>query len=201
MVIDHVIVGDMTVRDERSAQLRSQWAYLLIAGIVSVLLGLVILAWRSQTLYALVYFAGAVFLFIGILHVIDAFVTTGDRWLPLLTAAVFLTTGIIMLPWPHVTLFITALLIALDFLLWGVLQIVKALEYTTARLWWVGLIAGVGSILIAVWTVRHPGHALVVLMTLLGIWIMLSGIVEIIAAFAVRHAFDGSEHSGRPIAA
>ena len=51
------------------------------------------------------------------------------------------------------------------------------------------------------WTVRHPGHALVVLMTLLGIWIMLSGIVEIIAAFAVRHAFDGSEHSGRPIAA
>jgi len=38
-------------------------------------------------------------------------------------------------------------------------------------------------------------------MTLLGIWIMLSGIVEIIAAFAVRNAFDGSEHSGRPIAA
>jgi uncharacterized membrane protein HdeD (DUF308 family) len=157
MVIDHVIVGDMTVRDERSAQLRSQWAYLLIAGIVSILLGLVILAWRSQTLYALVYFAGAVFLFIGILHVIDTFVTTGDRWLPLLTAAVFLTTGIIMLPWPHVTLFITDLLIALDFLLWGVLQIVKALEYTTARLWWVGLIAGVGSILIACGPSGTPG--------------------------------------------
>jgi uncharacterized membrane protein HdeD (DUF308 family) len=199
-VNDQVIVVDAAARDELSAQLRGQWAYLLVAGIISVLLGLVILAWRSQTLYALVYFAGAVFLFIGILHLIDAVVTKGDRWFSLLTAAVFLPTGVIMLVWPHVTLFIAALLIALDFLLWGVLQIVKALEYTNAKFWWIGLIAGAASILISVWTIRHPGHALVVLMTLLGIWIMLSGLVEIIAAFAVRHAF-ASGQSGKPIAA
>ena len=197
---DQVIVMDVTVQEELSAQLKGQWAYLLIAGIISVLLGLVILAWRTQTLYTLVYFAGAVFLFIGALHLIDTFVASGERWFSLLTAAVFLPTGIIMLVWPHVTLFITALLIALDFLLWGVLQIVKALEYTNARFWWVGLIAGAASILISVWTVRHPGHALVVLMTLLGIWIMLSGVVEIIAAFAVRHSISW-ENSRRQIAA
>ena len=49
-------------------------------------------------------------------------------------------------------------------------------------------IAGIVSLIIAVWTVRHPGSALEVIMLLVGIWIMLWGVIEIVAAFSARHA-------------
>jgi uncharacterized membrane protein HdeD (DUF308 family) len=179
---------EIAAGDELSAQLQRNWGWYLLAGIIGVALGFVVLNWRTETLYAIAYFAGAVFLFIGLVRLVDVFLVPAHRWLSLLAAVVFLAIGVIILVWPHITLFILAMLIALGFVMWGVLELVKAFEEDRSRHWWVSLIAGIASFVIAIWAIRHPGAALNILIFLLGIWIMLWGVVEIIAAFSARHA-------------
>jgi len=182
------VTTDEITGDEVAAHLEKIWWYYLVAGIAGVLLGFVVLSWRTETLYALTYFAGAVFLVVGFVHVVNIFVVPERRWLSLVSAIVFLAIGVIILVWPHITLFIVALLIALGFVMWGILELIVALSNTEAQYWWVHLIAGVVSLIIAIWAIRHPGTALNVLVILLGIWIMLWGAVEIIAAFVARNA-------------
>lgn len=174
--------------DEIADQLQRNWGWYLVAGIIGVLLGFVIIEWRTQTLYAIAYFAGAVFLFVGLVRLVDVFLVPARRWLSLLAAVIFLAIGVIILVWPHITLFILALLIALGFVMWGILELIKAFAEPREAHWWLSLIAGIVSLIIAVWCVRHPGSALSILILLVGIWIMLWGVIEIVAAFSARHA-------------
>jgi uncharacterized membrane protein HdeD (DUF308 family) len=178
----------VAVQDELVERLAKTWLYYLAAGIIGVLLGFVVLAWRTETLYAVAYFAGAAFLFVGLVRFAEALLLQSRRWLSLAMAVVFLATGVMMVAWPHITLFIAALLIALNFVLWGVLELIVSLSNTSTRFWWMGVIAAVVSFVIAIWTVRHPGNALNVLTILVGIWIMLWGVTEMLAALAARHA-------------
>jgi uncharacterized membrane protein HdeD (DUF308 family) len=174
--------------DEIADQLQRNWGWYLVAGIIGVLLGFVVVEWRTETLYAIAYFAGAIFLFIGLVRLVDVFLVPARRWLSLLAAVIFLAIGVIILVWPHITLFILALLIAVGFVMWGILELIRAFAEPRDRHWWLSLIAGIVSLIIAVWTVRHPGSALEVIMLLVGIWIMLWGVIEIVAAFSARHA-------------
>ena len=164
----------------------ASWGWFLAAGIAAILLGFVVLVWRTETLYALTYFAGAVFLLVGCVHLADAAFVPERRLLSVLGALAFIAIGIIMFVWPHITLFIVAMLIALGFVVWGVMELVTAFAATKARHWWVPLIGGIASLIVAVWTARHPGNALNVLMILLGIWTMLWGAVEITLALVVH---------------
>jgi uncharacterized membrane protein HdeD (DUF308 family) len=183
MTTDEVDAGD-----ELAKELEHAWGWFLVAGIIAVLLGFVVLSWRTQTLYVLTYFAGAVFLFIGLVRLVDVFLVPAHRWISLLGALIFVAIGLIIVVWPHITLFVVALLIALGFLLGGVLELVKAFSDVHAPHWWMALIGGIIMIGIAIWAARHPGSALNVLVVLLGIWIILWGIVEMVAAFSARHA-------------
>ncbi len=167
---------------------KKSWGLFLFAGIVGVVLGFVVLSWRTETLNVLRYFAGAAFLFVGIVRLVETFVIPARRLMSLFSSVVFLAVGVILLVWPNITLYIAALLIAIGFLMWSLLEFIVAFSDVHARHWWLHLIGGIVSLVISVWTVRHPGHALNVLVILIGIWIMLWGVVEIVAAFVARHA-------------
>lgn len=175
------------VSDDEVTRWSRVWGWFLAAGIAAVLLGFVVLAWRTQTLYALSYFAGAAFLFLGCLRLADAFFVPARRIVSVIGGVVLLAIGIIIFVWPNITLFVLALLVALGFVVWGVLQLVSAFADMGAPHWWVSLIGGLASLVIGVWAVRHPGSALNALMILLGVWIMLWGAVEIAGALLMRH--------------
>jgi uncharacterized membrane protein HdeD (DUF308 family) len=179
---------DVEAADAQAAEVEAHWWWYLVAGIIAVLLGFIVLSWRTQTLYVITYFAGAMFLFGGVVRVLMAIAVKADRWISLLGGILFLAVGVIILVWPKPTLFVVALLIALGFTIWGVLELVAAFTNVHARHWWISLIAGIVSLAIAVWTLRHPGNALNVIIILLGIWMMLWGVIEIVGAFMARHA-------------
>jgi uncharacterized membrane protein HdeD (DUF308 family) len=186
-----VEVSEYSLKDADRVGAGRWWGGFLAAGIAAVLLGFVVLVWRTETLYALIYFAGAAFVAMGVIRVMGAVVGPVDRALSLIGGIVFLAIGITIFVWPHITLFVVALLIGLAFTAWGVLELVKAFANTNARHWWVSLIAGIASLIVAIWTVRHPGNALNVLMIVLGIWILLWGALEIAAALLVRRVDRG----------
>ena len=189
--------SDFGPGDTEVAHFGRNWGWFLVPGIAAILLGFVVLEWRTETLYALTYFAGAGFLFAGCVRLIDAIVVPERRLISLAGAVAFIAVGVTIFAWPNITLFIVALLIALGFVVWGVLELVTALANTRARHWWVGLIAGIASLIIAIWTTRHPGNALNVLMILVGIWLMLWGASAVVATLIARRVVKGLEHTNQ----
>jgi uncharacterized membrane protein HdeD (DUF308 family) len=179
---------EIAAGDVQAAELERKWWWYLVAGVVGVLLGFVVLSWRTETIYVLTYFAGAVFLFAGVFRIFTGIVVPAARALSLVSGVILLALGVIILVWPQITLFVLALLIALGFVLWGVIALIGAFSDVHARHWWIALLIGIASLVIGIWAVRHPGDALNLLIILLGVWIILWGVMEIVTAFVARHA-------------
>ncbi|HEY8081127.1 MAG TPA: DUF308 domain-containing protein [Acidimicrobiales bacterium] len=179
---------DSATADETASALQKIWWLMLIDGIVSLLIGFLVLSWRHQTLFVLAYFFGAWLCFIGVLQLVSGFAALRVRWPHALMGLVSLGAGIATLVWPHVTLYVIATILGWTLLLWGLIDIFGSFLSREVPHWWIGIIKGVVLIALGVWAIRHPGNALTVLVVVFGISCVFWGIVEVIAAFFARHA-------------
>ena len=174
--------------DAAAEALRRVWWLYVIDGIISLVIGFLALSWRHETLKVLAVFLGIWLLVVGLVQLASAFAAIRDRWLyavaGLLTAAV----GVVTIFWPHITLFVIAMLLAWTLLVWGILYIVASLVSREVSHWWIGLIKGIVLILLGVWAIRHPGNALTVLVVVFGLACVFWGILELIAGVVARHA-------------
>ena len=91
--------------------------------------------------------------------------------------------------WPHITIFITAVLIGWAFLVLGIFDIIESVRHHhQVPYWWMYLIRGVIAVAIGFLCIRHPGAPLTALVVLIGILAIVFGAVEIVGAFSARHA-------------
>lgn len=179
---------EMAAGDQLAAQMEKMWGWYLAGGIVSLLFGFFVLSYKHTTLFGLAYFAGAYFVAVGLFQLVGSFRAARHRWLYLVMGVISIGAGIVCLVWPTVTLFVVAVLIGWVLLFWGITDLVNSLSNRHLPYWWVYLIRGIVSILLGIWALRHPGDALVVLVVVVGLWSILYGTIEIIGAFAARHA-------------
>lgn len=179
---------EVAAGDELADALERMWGWYLGAGIVSLIFGFVVLSYKHDTLYALAYFAGAYFVAAGVFELVGSFRAARHRWLYLAMGVISVGVGIACLVWPHVTLFVVAVLIGWVLLFWGTVDLVDSLSHRHAPWWWVFLVRGIVAIGLGIWAIRHPGDALVVLVVIIGLWAIVFGVIEILAAFAARHA-------------
>ena len=179
---------EVAAGDELATGLEKMWGWYLTGGILSVVFGFVVLSYKSATLFAIAYFAGAFFIAIGLFHIIGAFGALKQRWPYLVMGVISAGAGIALFVWPKETLYVVTVLIGWVLLFWGIVDIVASLMYRQLPYWWVTLIRGIVSILLGVWAIRHPGNALTVLVVVIGLWAILMGTIEIIGAFQARHA-------------
>ena len=96
--------------------------------------------------------------------------------------------GIVGFVWPHITIFIMAVLIGWGFLVLGIFDIVESVRHHYLPYWWAYLIRGIVAVAIGFLCIRHPGAPLTALVVLIGILAIVFGAVEIIGAFSARHA-------------
>jgi uncharacterized membrane protein HdeD (DUF308 family) len=96
--------------------------------------------------------------------------------------------GVACLVWPKPSLYVVAILIGWALLLSGIFDIIGSLMSRQMPYWWLYLIRGAISIMLGIWAIRHPGNALIVLVSVIGIWCILYGVIEVIGAFVARHA-------------
>jgi uncharacterized membrane protein HdeD (DUF308 family) len=90
--------------------------------------------------------------------------------------------------WPHITIFIVAILVGWGFLVLGIFDIVNSIRYHYLPYWWAYLIRGIFAVGLGFLCIRHPGAPLTALVVLIGIGAILFGAVELIGAFSARHA-------------
>ncbi len=179
---------DIAVGDVVTTQLEKMWGWYLAGGIISVIFGFFVISWRHATVYAAIYFASAFFIAGGVFEIAGSIRMARQRWLNLVFGLFWVGAGIVGFVWPHITIFVAAIIIGWSFLVLGIFDIVTSLQNHHLPFWWAYLIRGIVAIALGLLCIRHPTGTLEVVMVMIGILAILFGVVEIIGAISARHA-------------
>ena len=170
------------------------WGWVLAYGILTLLAGIVVLAWPSETLLVLAVLLGIQLIISGIFRFVAALASTdltgGTRVMLALLGVLSIIIGL----WAvrHVVITLVALVVFLG-IFWvvnGLIEIFAALSHrdTPDRGW--SVLMGVLSAIAGIIVLAYPGLTLVGLAVILGIWLLVFGILEIMAAFRLRKLID-----------
>jgi uncharacterized membrane protein HdeD (DUF308 family) len=179
---------DIAVGDVVSTQLEKMWGWYLVGGIIAMIFGFFVISYRHATVYAIIYLASGFFIAGGIFEIIGAFRMFRQRWLHLIFGLIWIGVGIVGFVWPHITIFIAAVLIGWAFLVLGIFDIVESIRFHHVAYWWLYLIRGIIAVAIGFLCLRHPGAPLTALVVLIGLLAIVFGAVEVVGAFYARHA-------------
>ena len=189
MTVGTVITDDdIAVGDAVSAQLEKMWGWYLVGGIFSMIFGFFVISYRHASVYAIIYLASGFFIAVGVFEIVGAIRMARQRWLHLVFGLIWIGAGIVGFVWPHITIFIVAVLIGWAFLVLGIFDIIDSIRNHYLPYWWAYLIRGIIAVAIGFLCIRHPGAPLTALVVLIGIVAILFGAVEVIGAFSARHA-------------
>jgi uncharacterized membrane protein HdeD (DUF308 family) len=159
------------------------------AGALSVVLGLLVLAWPGATVVVIAWLFALQLLVAGILQLVAAFSAdggAGTRVLLGLLGALSILVGLLCLRAPLQTALVIGLLIGATWVISGVIGIVHGIsaERGAPRGW--AIASGVLSVVAGAVVLVYPGVSLVMLTWLLGVVLIVNGIFLIAHGFASR---------------
>lgn len=182
----------MTTASDNPSLFQHVWKSTLLSGVLAVVLGALVLWWPGPTLLVAAILFGAYLLVSGLAQLFFAFslpVSAGGRVLLFISGAAALILGI--LAFRHFgrgdAFLLLAIWIAVGFIFRGVATTATAfgeLKGTPGRGW--NVFFGVVSIIAGVVVLAYPFDSLVTLTLVVGIWLIVVGVFEIIAALSLR---------------
>jgi uncharacterized membrane protein HdeD (DUF308 family) len=182
---------DMTAQDKRdlSQFLGRTWGVLLTAGIITLILGIVVLVWTDETAVVVGWMLGIYLVVAGIFQLVQSFTgdrTGGVRALLVIGGLLSLVLGVFAFRSVAHSVALLAVVIGVAWLINGVTTLMTAIgdKDLPGRGWAIfsGLIILLGGVIILAW----PAPTLYVLFTFFGIWLLIIGCFEIFAAFRMR---------------
>ena len=110
-------------------------------------------------------------------------------WMLAIRGVIAVLFGIAAIVWPSLTALVLVYLFGAFALLDGIVAVVVSVqERAIAPGWWVLLIGGIVGILIGILTFFSPIVAALALLYLIAAWAIITGVLEIAAAFSMRRA-------------
>jgi uncharacterized membrane protein HdeD (DUF308 family) len=166
------------------------WGWPLAYGVITLLLGVVILVWPDRTIEVVAVLLGIQLVVAGVFQFVVAIAAAdgsgGTRVLLALLGVLSLIAGLYALRHLQVTILALALILGIFWIVNGAVEIVTALIDDTmrGRGWTVlmGLLSIAAGIVVLVW----PGISLHTLAVVLGVWLLVLGGMEIVLAFQLR---------------
>lgn len=108
-------------------------------------------------------------------------------WLMAIRGLLAVLFGLAAIVWPRLTLFVLVILFGAYALVDGVVAVIVSFqERKNVRQWWVVLLGGIVGIIAGVLTFVWPAITALVLLYLIAAWAIVTGILEIAAAFSRR---------------
>lgn len=171
---------------EEAEGLASVWWVYLLGGVISLVFGAIILSvdWSVDGLAA---FVGTLFIIEGAAFLITKPLDGGDRVTNVIAGLLAAAAGIALLVWPDRGLYTLGVFVGIFVLSSGVLHIVGAFANRHAPYWWLVLVLGLIEIPIGIWAMRRPGLTLAVVITLTGVWAVVTGVWQCLIAFEIRN--------------
>ncbi|MEU8527382.1 MULTISPECIES: HdeD family acid-resistance protein [Streptomyces] len=181
--------GDSPTEGPLGMLARSAWQFMLFAGIATLIIGVLVLAWPDETLVAIGVLFGLYLLFSGVMQLIAAFgthTTTALRVMAFISGALSILLGLFCFRGATQSIFLLALWIGIGWLFRGIMETVAAISDPAmpARGWHIFL--GVVTFLAGVVLIASPLESLSVLTVLGGCWALVVGVVEIVTALMIR---------------
>ena len=174
-----------------SDEMRANWVLFLVQGVIMIILGVLAIVWPQISTVAIDIYAGWMFLISGIVGLVTMFLAPSIPaflW-SLLTAALSLIVGVLLLWHPiEGTVSLTLVLIAF-FIVEGIFQIAAAIRYRDEfpDSWGWMVMSGIVDLVLA-WLIISgwPGTASWALGLIVGVNLVTSGLAITMAALAAR---------------
>ncbi|MCC5475570.1 DUF308 domain-containing protein [Streptomyces sp. JA03] len=179
------------------AAIARSWTWILGAAIVTLVPGVLILVWPDETLHVLAVLIGLYLLLTGAIRFVTAFAREdhADRLTVLLVAVLYVLAGVLCLRHPLQTITALSLIVGLVWLSSGVLTLYPAIAARDLPHRGVVLGAALLGIVAGIVVLVLPAESARALTRLLGLWLVLLGLAELVTAFAWRAAL---RRSGMP---
>jgi uncharacterized membrane protein HdeD (DUF308 family) len=163
------------------------WQATLVAGIVTLILGLIVSFHPSGSLNVIAVLIGLLMLISGLFHLIRMF-RSGEShrvWLGI-SGLLFITLGVVLIRHLNLTVAVIGLIVGISWIVQGVSALAVGLSGDSGegRGWWIffGIVSLIGGIVVT----AAPVTSVTVLAVLVGIWFIVVGLLEIIGAFMIR---------------
>jgi uncharacterized membrane protein HdeD (DUF308 family) len=170
------------------------WGWVLFFGIVTLILGVLVVVRPRDTIYAFAILLGIWLFVAGLFRMVTAIAdhddTGGSRWLMAILGLLSVIIGILFLRHTEETVTTLAFLIGLFWVVGGIIEFFTAYSDhgSPARGFRVGM--GVLAFAAGVVTLVWPHLTLGVLAVIMGIWLILYGVLEIALSLQLRHLAD-----------
>ena len=163
------------------------WQLELVAGVITLALGIVLSFRPSQSLNVICVFIGILLILGGIFHFIRALDHEEQHraWIAI-AGLLELVIGVVMIRHLSLTKSAIGLLIGIVWIVQGVVALMAGIMGGTkgTRGWAIAF--GLISLIAGIVVVAVPEKSVTALATLLGIWFLVMGIFEIVAGFVLR---------------
>ncbi|HEY6312769.1 MAG TPA: DUF308 domain-containing protein [Streptosporangiaceae bacterium] len=170
------------------------WQATLVAGIVTLILGLIVAFHPSGSLNVIAVLIGLLMIISGLFHLIRMFRGAESHrvWLGI-SGLLLVTLGVVLIRHLHLTVAVIGLIVGITWIVQGLSALAVGLsgESGEGRGWWIffGIISLIGGIVI----VAVPVGSVTALAVLVGIWFIVEGLFEIIGAFMIRRMVHNTQ--------
>jgi uncharacterized membrane protein HdeD (DUF308 family) len=162
------------------------WGLQLFLGILFVILGFVVLSYDADSVTITAILIGVSFCFTGLSWIVIGLMTREMRWWYIVGGVLALIAGIIAFVHPYDTLAVLGLILGWFLLVVGILDVIVSLTNRDRDLWWLGLVTGIVMFGLGAWAVREDNRTVLLLVTIVGVYCLLRGILMMITAFELR---------------
>ncbi|MDI3315681.1 MAG: HdeD family acid-resistance protein [Mycobacterium sp.] len=167
------------------------WKSTLVSGFLALALGIAVVVWPGKSILVAAIVFGAYLLITGIAQVVFAFalrVSTGGRVLLLISGAASLILALLCFRSLANSVLLLAIWIGVGFIFRGVATSVSAIGDAAlpGRGW--AIFLGVISLLAGIVMLASPFTSLEILTLVVGIWLVVIGVFEVVSGFGMRTA-------------
>ena len=182
--------------DERDILRRvgKSWGWVLFFGIVTLILGVLVVLRPKDTIYAFAILLGIWLFVAGLFRIVMAIAdredTNGTRWLMAVLGLLSVIIGILFLRHTEETVTTLAFLIGLFWVVGGIIEFFTAYSDHGSPARGFRIVMGVLAFAAGVVTLVWPHLTLGVLAVIMGIWLILYGVLEVALSLQLRHLAD-----------
>ncbi len=179
---------EMETEESMLASIGRIWWLLLFGGVISLVVGIIVISWPDKTVIVVAVLFAIYLIISGIFEIVRSFgsdLSGGTRALLLITGVLSVILGIFAIrSAADNAVELLGIFVGIAFLFRGFASLFMGFDSKEGRGWniFFGIIMLVGGVVILV----QPALALTTLAWVVGIWLVLIGLYEIIASFIVR---------------
>ena len=176
----------------------NSWQATLILGLVTIVLGVIVTAHPNGSLRVVAILIVIAAMISGLFQLIRAADRSAQHRLwPGICGLVFIALGVVLIRHLHLTLALVGLLIGLSWIVQGIAGLMSAFAGPReGAVWWA--VFGSVSLIAGIVVTASPLSSVTVLAVLVGIWLLVLGLLEIVAGLIVQHELAVGSQAYRP---